>query len=525
VSKKQQAKAIELVSTVVAPVVLCSDEQQVTTLMEKCGIVRSITYNKLGSLQGWGTSWMQADSIIRTVISPEEVGLGKTKKLFEWSVNDTMKAISAQQEAAKHWIWGAIWRKIPITSHERERQTYINSQYPGLERLNTLQLESVYTLFPLSAQEIERNRLFNLMHNNPTGDNWLHRQFRKYYKRGHTFKRNQIVYQGAGYECKRLNRHSVQLSIRGLDARKKIILKVRSRQIISGQIRLIRNDLGLLEIHFCRKQIQVIANLSSLPLLGIDKGYTEAFYTSNGDRIADDIGRKMTEKTQRITSTNRNRYRFWSLVRSKATLEPKEKARILENNLGYKVKSRKLKRDKATIQNQIRRDLRRVITKPVEIVCEDLSSPILGKKHSKHINRKLNQWMKGELQASLEQIAKETGSIVKVVNPAYTSQVDALTGTLLGYRSGDCFIRYTGDVIQADYNASINIRNRAGDGDITRYMVSNNVLEVLMLRTKRYLGSIGLSLRDAVDRGWLNRQKNPKFTNLINQLEPIKEVG
>ncbi|MEQ9551386.1 MAG: hypothetical protein RIM23_17470, partial [Coleofasciculus sp. G3-WIS-01] len=44
--------------------------------------------------------------------------------------------------------------------------------------------------------------------------------------------------------------------------------------------------------------------------IGIDKGYTEAFYTSNGDSIADGVGHLMTEKTKRITRTNRNRYRL-----------------------------------------------------------------------------------------------------------------------------------------------------------------------------------------------------------------------
>jgi IS605 OrfB family transposase len=101
--------------------------------------------------------------------------------------------------------------------------------------------------------------------------------------------------------------------------------------------------------------------------------------------------------------------------------------------------------------------LRRNITTSVHIICEDLTQPIKGKQQAKYINRKLNQWMKGELQASIDKIALETGSTISVVNPAYTSQVDTATGTLLGRRLGDRFIRYTGDVIQADLNAAINI--------------------------------------------------------------------
>ena len=182
-------------------------------------------------------------------------------------------------------------------------------------------------------------------------------------------------------------------------------------------------------------------------------------------------------------------------------------ATILKNNLGYKVKSRRLKREKATIQNFIRSDLRRAITTPVVIYCEDLTQPIKGKQLSLHINRKLNQWMKGELQTSIDKIALETGSTVSAVNPAYTSQVDSLTDTLLGRRLGDCFIRYTGDVLQADLNAAVNIRFRGQDNSITRWMKAGEVETELIARTVRYLVSLGVSVSDAINRDWLL----PKF--------------
>ena len=64
----------------------------------------------------------------------------------------------------------------------------------------------------------------------------------------------------------------------------------------------------------------------------------------------------------------------------------------------------------------IRYGLRQVIKEPTIIYAEDLTSPIKSKHQSKLINRRLNNWMKGELQVSLEEIGKETGSTVKTVN-------------------------------------------------------------------------------------------------------------
>lgn len=411
--------------------------------------------------------WKKADPIIRTISTPAEIGL--PGKLWEWSVNDAMKAISAQQQALKTLLIREIYHK--------------------------------------TKDEDERKRLIDLLNTDPTDDNWLHRQFRKHYLRGHTFVRNQIVYQGQAYTAKRINRHLIQLEVQGLEKGKRITLKLRCRHIVKGQIRLIRNEHRSLEIHCIRTRKLVLPSGKPTRKLGIDKGYTEAFYTSVGTKIADGVGRLMTEKTQRITRTNRNRHRMRRHAQKLKIHHPEKTACILKNNLGYRVKSRKLQREKATIQNFIRRDLRRIITTPVDIICEDLSSPIIGKQQAKTINRKLNQWMKGELQASIEKIALETGSTVSVVNPAYTSQADSLTGTLLGRREGDRFIRHTGDVVQADYNAALNICARSTDKEITRYLKSGEVQVVLLDRTIRYLDSIGSSVTDAVNQ----RLLQPKF--------------
>jgi IS605 OrfB family transposase len=459
VRRKKQQKTEEIYTQVI-PVVSCSDETQVSRVMHLCGTPRALTYNKLGSLQGWGLDWRKADPIIRTLLLPTDIGL--PAKLWEWSVNDTMKAISAQQEAVKTFMVRAIYQR--------------------------------------TKDEAGRARLLDLMNNDPTSDPWLHRQFRKLFQRGHTFVRNQVVYQDNGYTCKRLTRNTVQLEVAGLERGKRITLKLKCRHVVSGQIRLIRDEEGQLEIHCIRRRALILPPGKETKQIGIDKGYTEAFYTSAGDEIAPGLGRLMTAKTKRITRTNRNRYR----LRSHTVNNPEKAATILKHNLGCQVKSRKLKREKATIQNFIRKDLRRVITSPTRIFAEDLTSPIKGKQQAKGINRKLNQWMKGELQASLEKISLETGSTLSVVNPAYTSQMCSQTGTLLGQRNGDRFTCYTGVVIQADKNAAMNILHRGSDGEITRWMKYAEVRKVLILRTVRYLASIGKTVTEALELGWLS---------------------
>ncbi len=457
---RQQQNTTEEVFTQVIPVIFCSNMTQVNRIMHLCGIPRSLTYNKLGSLQGWGASWMSADPIVRTILHPQDIQL--PAKLWEWAVNDTMKAIIAQQAAAKAFIVKAIYQR--------------------------------------TKDETEQKRLFDLMHNNPTSDPWLHRVIRKQYQRGHTFVRNQIVYQGAGYSVKRLSRSTLQIDVQGIEKGKRIILKARCRHVIAGQIRLIRNELGNLEIHTIRRRVIPKIAKSITTQIGIDKGYTEAFFTSNGDEIAAGLGKLMTAKTARITRANRNRYR----LRSHAQNNPEKAATILKYNLGAQVKSKRLRAEKATIQNFIRRDLARVITSPTRIFAEDLTQPIKNKYESKALNRKLASWMKGELQASLESISKKTGSVLSTVNPAYTSQLDSLTGTLLGSRKGDRFTSFTGVVEQSDINAAQNILHRGSDTEITRWMKYAEVRRTLIRRTVRYLASIGTTVQMALDLGWLH---------------------
>ena len=135
--------------------------------------------------------------------------------------------------------------------------------------------------------------------------------------------------------------------------------------------------------------------------------------------------------------------------------------------------------------------------------------------------RKLNSWMKGELQTSLEEICALTGSTVKTVNAAYTSQTDYLTGTLLGSRNGNCFTRYTGEVLQSDYNAANNILARGTDSEITRYMKYRDVRRVLLHRTVRYLHSIGYSVTYALNKGWLSSKFKTEAIAVESKYPPM----
>jgi hypothetical protein len=118
----------------------------------------------------------------------------------------------------------------------------------------------------------------------------------------------------------------------------------------------------------------------------------------------------------------------------------------------------------------------------------------------------------------LEKWASWSNSTISEVAASYTSQVDSVTGTLLGKRRGDCFTRFNGVVLPADLNAAKNIFARGQDKEIHRYMKAAEVQAVLLRRTAQFLEGHGQNLRDAVELGWLDSKhtKSPAFKSLVS---------
>jgi hypothetical protein len=92
-NKKKPFKEVYKLSTQVASVVEISEQvkSELLDIMQRLGIVRAESYNKLGSINHWGMDWRKAYPSIRTRRTPESLGL--PSKLMEWTVNDVAKCI------------------------------------------------------------------------------------------------------------------------------------------------------------------------------------------------------------------------------------------------------------------------------------------------------------------------------------------------------------------------------------------------------------------------------------------------
>ncbi|NEQ81012.1 MAG: transposase [Moorea sp. SIO2I5] len=489
----KKSRSNKKISTQIVPVIGMTKlvEIELLSTMKKLGVVRSESYNKLGSISHWSLDWKKAYPEVRSFRTPESLRM--PSKLMEWTVSDVAKAITAQQAACTETVVKKIYKRFPGKENQNKRKEY------------TTQLKTLAFL----------------------DNSFLHRLVRKEFQRGHSWVKNQIVYQQGGYKCKRLSRNTYQLELAGLRKGKRNRIVVRSNRKIKGQIRLIHNQLlQRFEIHFL-VDYGTVEIPSERQSVGVDKGYTEAFYDSKGQAHGKGLGKAATKKSDRICAKNRKRGKLWALHRKLEKSNPAKSSRILKNNLTRKTENRRYRQDRAEIDAIIGaaskslfngEALKVFAVRVAWPTASDLTQPIRSKRQSKAVSRKLNSWIKGAMRDSLQKWANWTGSVVTEVQPSYTSQVDSRTGTLLGKRFGDNFTGFDGVVLQADHNAAKNILVRGTDKEITRYTSKTEVQAVLLRRTARYLEGMGLSLVDAVELGWLDckHTKTQAFKQLLN---------
>lgn len=477
--------------TVINPVIECSDEATISRLIDTLFTVRANTYNVWGSANFWNGNWRKTQNIIAEKYGKPETytvnGSLLPSKIFEWTIQDTAKTILAQQAAAKKAIIFRICQRFSL--HKGEELT---KQRHTENKMNIDNRKAAF-------KALEK---FESIREIP----WLHRYFREEYKRGHTRKNRQIVYQNQAYKCTRISRYLVRLEVQGLQKGKRIALLVRSNRIITGQIRVIRNNAGKLEIHsfvaLYNRDYGFLINRSEM--VGVDRGYTEVFFTDTGGSLGVDFGKQLNRKTDRITRKGRQKNKLWSLAHVRYKNAPEKARRIIENNLGNQTELQRRNQDDAYVETVVNQACRCLTLQAESVAVESLVEQISSnQKLSRRAKNRLEKWEKGTVADRLTHWSERNKTHICWVSAAYTSQVDHRNGTLLGHRSGERFTTFDGVVFHADHNAALNVRNRVSDKEITRFTPYKQVQAVLIERTARFLDSIGFTLDDAIKFGWL----------------------
>jgi transposase len=342
-----------------------------------------------------------------------------------------------------------------------------------------------------TRDESERKRLYTLLKSDRwASDPYLSRQMRKYYRHGRNRTTNQLVVRSDSYSTFVLHEGgNVWLKIPGLEPRRSVIIPLDTTVAPTGTLRLILRD-GRVEVHhgIDAKTLRSARRPAGTETVGVDKGYTEVLTDSDGIHHGVGFGKLLTERSDALKLKGQRRAKIRA-VRDKAVEAGNlaKAERIEVNNLGTLKGSRVRRRFDGSARTKIYQAANRLADKAGTIGAEDLTKNFAGKNFGRNMNRRLSSWTKGVIAQALKDVSERRGSVLRLVNAAYTSQIVPCC-EVFGVRKGDrlyCTESSCGVVWQADHAAAVNVQRRLSDPDITLFTPYREVKRILLERIDR----------------------------------------
>ncbi|MFI0466291.1 zinc ribbon domain-containing protein [Saccharopolyspora sp. 5N102] len=341
-----------------------------------------------------------------------------------------------------------------------------------------------------TLDQAERKRMYTALKRDAWAeDPFLSRQMRKQWKRGRNRTHNQIVVRSDQYRTFTLAEDgNIWLAVPGLQRRQLVRIPLNTTVAPPGTLRLILRA-GRVEVHY---QIDASTMSSSArPVgdreIGVDKGYTEVLTDSDGQHHGTELGELLTCESDYRKVKNARRAKIRSVAEKAREAGDHAKVdRIVGNNLGTVKRDRRSSRWQQTVRTTTFRAVHAVVDKATLIAAEDITRTFTGRvRRGRNVNRRLAAWTKGVTAEALASVSERRGSVLTLVNAAYTSQVVPCCG-VLGRRGGDrLHCTGCGVVWQADHAAAINVLYRVGDPDITQHTPYRRVRSIVQERADR----------------------------------------
>ena len=419
-------------------------------------------------------------------------GIGSLLKQSGWTIRDelikknllsnkipkTFSRVAIEKSASTiktNWI--ATKKKVKKAISQNENLTKDDKRYLFLCLKHTPTLYSIlnykkidYNTEYLKDLKVDVHRLNNL----------LRRYIRRYKAKSHTNKTNIII----DSNIYKFDSNNKNFSFTGKKKNSRIVITlIGNVPKLKGTLELVKNQKSNqyylhvpLDRIISKKQMT-----NSSEILGLDIGITDLITLSNGSVY----GANSSELFYTLSDNliNKNRSRLFSYKRqleerisikqdqSKKSLLEQKLKNLENNNLGSKKRNAKIGKYKSRIVSHINCELNKMVKEEdiEEIVREDLNWVSKKKNVSRRQQNRFSTWTKGTLLERLSVKLAEKGIKETIVNPAYTSQVCCKCNHL-GDRKGKEFkcsnCNYS---IDADFNASINIKKRKFNSEINIY--------------------------------------------------------
>ncbi len=403
------------------------------------------------------------------------------------SANDVRKEISA----------AGLYANLPVDGTIRNETT--KDIVNDVLRYKAAAMQKVRkAIAARTPDEAERKRLYALLRKDQwLTDNFLHREMRKHFQHGKSQVANQFVVRSDKYSTEIVDGRLVIV----IHIARKYGEALRFTTTSSGKnvrlsgcnLRIVVKE-GFTEIHYAATKDG--GRPCGNQMLGIDKGYSEAFTDSDGMAHGKAFGQVLTEYSDKTSATGKARNKLHALGKKHREAGRTAKAdHIRFCNLGrIKIDARK-ERTRKQLRTIAYQSAQSIVDKAAVVISEDLTAPIAKKQAWKQYNRRMGAWAKAVLAEALDSVCMQRQAEHCLVNAAYPSQMDSTTGLLEGKRVGDRFYRANGDVLQADHNAALNVLARYVDTGITRFTPYQEVRRLLLARSPAQLSVKGHELQ------------------------------
>ena len=418
-------------------------------------------YSGIGSLLKQ-SGWTIRDELIQKNLLSNKI----SKTLSRVAIEKSASTIKTNWTVTKKEVKKAIFQNENLTKEDRRYLFLCLKHTPTL--YNILNYKKVdYQTDYLKDLKVNVHRLNNL----------LRRYIRRYKTKAHTNKANVILTSN----LYKFNPNNNEFSFTGKKKHSLIVITlIGNVPKLKGTLELVKNQKSnQYYLHVPLDRIISKKNITNeSETLGLDVGITDLITLSNGSVYGANSAELFYTLSDNLV--NKNRSRLFSYKRDleqrileeqddvkKSLLELKLK-NLNENNLGSKKRISKISKYKSRIVSHINCELNKMVKEEdvKEIVREDLnwSSKKSKKKNKRNVSRKqqnrFSTWTKGVLLERLSIKLAEKEITETIVNPAYTSQVCCKCNHL-GNRKGKEFKCSNCNLsIDADFNASINIKKR-----------------------------------------------------------------
>ena len=280
------------------------------------------------------------------------------------------------------------------------------------------------------------------------------------------------------------------VSVAGLIPRKRLIIPLRGRGRIGGNVRLVWDESRKTAFVHTPYDVKTPIKPAAGANVGLDAGVTEVLASSAGEKHGDGYGKLLERLSEETTVTGRDRNRLHQLAKQAELKGDGAKASaIRRNNLGGKKLRRKREQGEVAVKTVVGQAVRAALKyRPAVVVVEDLSQ-MRGRTKSRKLSRIVSRWARSTLRERLEFRTKAGGSRLETVNAAYTSQTCPVP--TCGYvhkdnRHGDRFhCLECGRDGDADVVAGMNLLHRLDDPEIRLWTPKERIKEILQERFRR----------------------------------------